>query len=158
MSAIETAEADITRVTAVLKEFRERLGGHIAMARRIIALEDELARERATSTSALIEQARLRALLGAPETADWMKGVELEAAHQQERWGSEHDAGKAPSDWFWLLGYLAGKALAAAIAGNVEKLKHHTISSGAVLLNWHRHAGGQTTAMRPGIAPPETAA
>jgi hypothetical protein len=105
-----------------------------------------------------LEVERLKKLIDTPETADWMKGVALEAAHQQERWGSAHDAGKGAPDWFWLLGHLAGKALAAAIAGNIEKLRHHTISSGAVLLNWHRHASGEMTAMRPGIAPPKDAA
>lgn len=104
------------------------------------------------------EIARLKALIDTPEIENWMRGVQLEAAHQQERWGSEHDGGKTHPDWFWLLGYLAGKALAAAIAGNVQKLRHHTISCGAVMLNWHRNASGQITAMRPGIAPPGSAA
>lgn len=68
---------------------------------------------------------------------------------------TSHDAGKAPQDWFWLLGYLGGKALHAAILGDVEKAKHHTISAGAALLNWHRALAGETRAMRPGILPPE---
>lgn len=99
--------------------------------------------------------ARLRALVNTPHTDDWLKAVPLEAAHQIERWGTSHDAGKAPQDWFWLLGYLGGKALHAAILGDVEKAKHHTISAGAALLNWHRAMTGDTTAMRPGIKPPE---
>jgi hypothetical protein len=103
---------------------------------------------------ALIELERLKAIINTPEIEDWMNGVAREAAHQQERWGVEHDGGKTPADWFWLIGYLAGKALFAAIAGNVAKLKHHTISTGAVLLNWHRHASGAMTRMRPGIVPP----
>ena len=100
------------------------------------------------------EIARLRALINTPEIDDWMRGVALEAAHQQERWGVEHDAGKTASDWFWLLGYLAGKALFAAVAGDVLRSKHHTISAGAALLNWHRHISGTQTRMPPGIAPP----
>ena len=40
--------------------------------------------------------------------------------------GASHDAGNLPGNWFWVLSYLAGKAL------------HHTISSAAVLLLWHR--------------------
>src|SRR4051812_35584449 len=41
-------------------------------------------------------------IINTPETADFMAGVPLEAAHQRERWKSEHDAGKTPFDWFWL--------------------------------------------------------
>lgn len=100
------------------------------------------------------ELARLRALLNTPEVYDFLEGVRLEAAHQQERWGNAHDAGKVPADWFWLLGHLSGKALAAAVKGDTEKALHHCISSAAVLLNWHAHIGGIRTGMRPGIEPP----
>jgi hypothetical protein len=94
--------------------------------------------------------------INTPHTDDWFAGVRLEAAHQQERWGAAHDTGKAVSDWFWLLGYLGGKALASAMAGDVEKAKHHTISSAAVLLNWFRHMAGDSGSegMRPGIEEP----
>ena len=94
----------------------------------------------------------LEGLINSPHTEDWFKAVRLEAAHQQERWGTDGDAGKAPQDWFWLVGYLAGKALAAWIACDAEKGKHHIISTSAALLNWHRHATGEMTAMRPGIS------
>lgn len=55
--------------------------------------------------------AELEAKLNTPEIVDFAKAVELEAAHQRERWGSAHDAGKTDADWFWLIGYLSGKAL-----------------------------------------------
>ncbi len=100
------------------------------------------------------EVRRLTALLNTPQTVDWVESVRLEAAHQRERWGSDHDAGKSPADWFWLLGYLSGKALAAAVAGNTEKALHHTISAGAVLANWHLALSGADTRMRPGIVEP----
>jgi hypothetical protein len=100
------------------------------------------------------ELARLRGLINAPLVESFLEAVQLEAAHQVERWGAAHDAGKEPSDWFWLLGYLGGKALRAAIDGDTEKAKHHTISSAAMLLNWHARLSGERTAMRPGIAPP----
>lgn len=96
------------------------------------------------------EVARLQALINTPQTGDFVEAVKLEAAHQRERWGAEHDEGKEPHDWFWLLGYLAGKALAKP-----EKRLHHIVSSAAALLNWHRHETGEATEMRPGIAPPE---
>lgn len=96
----------------------------------------------------------LEALISTPQTHDWIWAVQLEAAHQIERWGVDQDAGKTPFDWFWLIGYLAQKAAASAVAGDVEKAKHHTISTGAALLNWHRNLTGETRAMRPGIAAP----
>jgi hypothetical protein len=101
--------------------------------------------------------AELEGLINTPITDDWLEGVRLEAVHQQERWGAKHDAGKAPLDWFWLIGYLAQKAAMSAIAGDTEKAKHHTISTGAALLNWHRAITGEATLMRTGIEPPAEA-
>lgn len=99
--------------------------------------------------------AELEALINSPETNDWLKGAELEAAHQIERWGAEHDTGKSAWDWFWLIGYLAQKAAAAEAAGDKHKAQHHTISTAAALLNWHRHLTGANQRMRPGIDPIE---
>lgn len=96
--------------------------------------------------------AELEAKLNTPELADFSAAVVLEAAHQRERWGTQHDIGKEPSDWFWLVGYLAGKALASQIAGNAEKALHHTISTAAALCNWHSAITGNTN-MQPGHAP-----
>lgn len=104
-------------------------------------------------TDAESEVERLRSLVNTPELVDFSKAVQLEAAHQRERWGTDHDDGKAPSDWFWLLGYLAGKALFAHQSGNLEKALHHTISSAAALANWHAALLGKTN-MRPGIEAP----
>lgn len=94
--------------------------------------------------------AAAKAKLNTPELHDFRDAVVLEAAHQRERWGSNHDVGKTPADWFWLLGHLSGKALAAHSAGNTDKALHHTISSAACLSNWHASILGQTN-MRPGI-------
>lgn len=100
------------------------------------------------------EVADIRAqIINAPETADFMAGVPIEASHQRERWGSDHDAGKTPFDWFWLVGYLAQKAVDAAVRGDTEKAKHHTISTAAALANWHAALAGYSNAMRPGIDP-----
>ena len=79
----------------------------------------------------------------------------LEAAHQRERFSVDHDAGKGPEDWFWLVGYLAGKALRSAIAGDLDKALHHCISTAAALANWHAALLGADNRMRPGIAPPD---
>lgn len=96
------------------------------------------------------ELTKARELLNTPHTDDWFEGVRLEAGHQIGRWGTDHDAGKAPADWFWLIGYLAQKAMTAHMAGNEEKARHHTISTGAAMLNWFRAIVGDSNAMRPG--------
>lgn len=101
------------------------------------------------------ERDEARAILNAPELRDFASAVVREAAHQRARWGVEHDAGKTPADWF--LGYLAGKALHAAVAGDQEKALHHTISSAVALANWHAALLGVSTVMRPGIDPPKEA-
>lgn len=95
------------------------------------------------------EVQRLRKLINTPRTDDWIEAVKLEAAHQVERWGVEDRAGKGAADWFWLLGYLSGKALASFIKGDAEKGLHHIVSSAAVLLNWHRNVTGEITSFRP---------
>lgn len=97
---------------------------------------------------------RLNKLLNTPLIVDWFEGVRVEAAHQVERWGSDHDAGKTPLDWFWLIGFLAQKAATSALSGDSEKAKHHTISTGAAMFNWFRALSGDDSRMRPGIEPP----
>lgn len=96
------------------------------------------------------EIARLQAIINTPQADDFLRAVSIEAEHQRQRWGSEHDAGKTPADWFWLVGYLAGKALHSHAAGNLEKGEHHVITTAAACANWHRAMFGKTD-MRPGI-------
>lgn len=96
---------------------------------------------------------RLRAQINEPLTADFIEAVRIEAAHQRERWGNEHDAGKTDADWFWLIGYLAGKALHNPGDGR-EKQLHRIITIGAAAANWHLAKHGATN-MRPGIAEPQ---
>lgn len=100
------------------------------------------------------ELKRLRDLLNTPEFHDFAKGVTLEAAHQRERWGTDYDDGKEAADWFWLIGYLAQKAMMSQIAGNTDKALHHTISTAAACANWHSAISGANTRMRPGIPTP----
>lgn len=91
-----------------------------------------------------------QAVYDGPLVDEWVDGVRKEAAHQVVRWGTEHDEGKDPEAWFWLLGRLAGKAVDAARRGDLAKALHHTISSGAVLLNWHARLKAAGTLFRPG--------
>lgn len=113
---------------------------------------------------------RLDALINNPHTANFLEAVRTEAAHQRERWGSDQDAGKSDADWFWLIGYLAGKALhtpirkdmfdvVGAMFGHdepiVTKRLHRIITVAAAALNWHAAASGADTRMRPGTAEPE---
>lgn len=99
----------------------------------------------------LVEAERL---INTPHIEDFVEAVKLEAAHQVKRWGSDHDAGKSAPDWFWLLGYLAGKAVQADKISDLDKMKHHIITTAAACLNWHRHVSGDDGRMRPGIMPP----
>jgi hypothetical protein len=117
----------------------------------LVSIRAEGSAERAKIEEALAER---DALLNSPHNDDWIEGTKIEAGHQVLRWGVDGDAGKGPLDWFWLIGYLAQKAAFSAIAGDTEKAKHHTISTAAALLNWHKHISGVYTKMRPGIAEP----
>jgi hypothetical protein len=101
------------------------------------------------------EVQRLHTLIHNPHTDGFLESVRIESAHQRERWGSDHDAGKTVADWFWLLGYLGGKAIAAWKADDRAKYLHHIVTTSAACLNWHAHETGESTSMRPGIAPPE---
>ncbi len=82
------------------------------------------------------ERDELRELLSRPEIDDFHDGLLLEAAHQRQRWGDAHDRSKSAENWYWLVGYLAGKALRSAIEGDQDKARHHTISSAAALFQW----------------------
>jgi len=98
----------------------------------------------------LAELERLQAIINTPQSDDFIRAVSIESEHQRQRWGVEHDAKKTPADWFWLIGYLAGKALHAHAAGNAEKAEHHVITTAAACANWHLAMFGKT-GMRPGI-------
>lgn len=109
----------------------------------------------------LAEVRRLDALINSPHTAKFLESTRIEVAHQVDRWGTVHDRAKEPADWFWLVGYLSGKALAAHIAAKEapsasrvklcrEKALHHTISSAAALGNWHAAISCADSRMAPG--------
>jgi hypothetical protein len=126
------------------------------VAANIAAFKERFSRTDPASVNAQLawlladEVERLDRLINTPHTADFLRAVHLEAVHQRERWAADHDAGKSDADWFWLVGYLAGKAL-----HKPEKQVHHIITTAAALLNWHAAKTGTDTRMRPGISPPE---
>lgn len=149
---IETLECRVSALTADFKSYKpfrncssanEAFFIYDSMEGRALAAEERVA--------------VLERLLNTPEVENFDRAIPLEAGHQVERWGAKVDAGKSPADWFWLVGYLAGKALAAHLAGNTEKAKHHCISTAAVLRNWHAHIRSGETVMRPGIEADKTA-
>ena len=70
------------------------------------------------------------AKIDTPMIENFIDSVKNEMEHQKLRWNDDH---KSSNDWFWLVGYLAGKALSAP---NIEKKKHHIITTCAALGNW----------------------
>lgn len=96
---------------------------------------------------------QLAARVSTPHTGEFVESVALEAAHQIERWGVEHDAGKRREDWITLVTYLLGKIALAHFDRDDEKLKHRIVATCAALLNWYRAETDDTREMRPGIAP-----
>lgn len=91
--------------------------------------------------------------LNTPEIDDFFEAVKKEAAYQRMHWGSEHDGGKTNADWFWLIGYLAGKALHNP--GNYRgKQLHRIITIAAAACNWWSAVKAKGNfKMRPGSDP-----
>ncbi|WP_051516835.1 hypothetical protein [Herbaspirillum sp. RV1423] len=129
-----------TNLTATPKQFVRHLQN---------TAKEALAQEQAPADKDA-EIARLNAIINTPQSGDFLRAVSIESEHQRQRWGSAHDAGKTAADWFWLIGYLAGKALHAHAAENMVKTEHHIITTAAALMNWHLSLSSGTD-MRPGI-------
>lgn len=104
----------------------------------------------------LARQQERHRLLNTPEIKHFVDGVVFEAMHQRSRWGSDHDVGKTPFDWVFLIGHLATRAAVNYMAGNEEKALHHAITTAAAAANWHAAMLGQCD-VRPGL-PAEKAA
>ena len=124
----------------------------LMIARHLEALEPSVisAAELAALRADRVERLRLEALINTPELESFLQATRIEAVHQVERWGTAGDRAKRPADWFWLVGYLAGKALHAAVGSNLDKAKHHCISTAAALYNWHCAIKGVDVRMCPG--------
>ena len=89
-------------------------------------LEDEITQLTDKNNSLKKELAKINT----PMIENFIDSVKNEMEHQKLRWNDDH---KSSNDWFWLVGYLAGKALAAQ---TIEKKKHHIITTCAALGNW----------------------
>jgi len=83
---------------------------------------------------------RLKGLIDSPEIHEFVKGVQIEAAHQRNKWGPTHDADKHAHDWFAVISYLHGKQVRNFWDEDYEKYLHHIITMAALCCNWHSHA------------------
>jgi len=155
---IEHADTTLAEIRAGLGQIAVRVSDDPAMVRCCRIIDEALASKAKSGVDATIlvraeaeaEVRRLRGLINHPEIEAFLRAAHIEAVHQVIRWGTSHDRAKRPADWFWLVGYLAGKALHAAVAGNIEKAKHHCISTAAALYNWHCAISGTDVRMCPG--------
>ena len=114
------------------------------------------------------EMERMQSLFASRVFWNFVDGLEREAAEEMGRSRSAPDQEWQKEDWFWLIGWVVGKALQAHIRGDCEKALHHTVSSAAVLINWQaafiaRGEGTKAecsdaagaTEQRPGVGPEE---
>lgn len=149
----QRTETERLRVTA-----NESLA-RITMFLRVEGLESllaeaELVRDRLAEFA---EKTAKYDAINTPELYDFVAATINEALHQRERWGVEADGGKTDADWFWLIGYLAGKALhnpPKDNMGSVDARLHRIITVAAAAANWHGATLGTYPQMRPGVAPP----
>lgn len=107
----------------------------------------------------VVEKAAKYDAINTPELFDFVSAVTNEALHQREKWGVDIDGGKTDADWFWLIGYLAGKALHNPAKDDMEPVSarlHRIITVAAAAANWHAMALGTYRRMRPGTEAPLT--
>jgi len=137
------------------RDLIERAAGVVDAALKTLSEKKELLKhmtKRALKAERAAEEAERK--LNTPELHDFAKAVVLEAAHQRERWASDHDAGKSAKDWLWLVAYLVTKATQASRYGDGDKYPHHIITCAPACSN----ATGANAAMRPGVDPNKYAA
>jgi hypothetical protein len=139
----------------------------------VTSLEGQLADMTNERNQLKAQLEELQALINSPLTDQFLRATKNELVHQVQRWGTVHDRAKRPQDWFFLVGYLGGKALhhhmelMRLLSGESavfhetdyrlveyhrEKAKHHTISTAAALGNWFAHIALGETAMAPGAS------
>jgi len=116
----------------------QKLNGQNQLVQDLHVLYHELPQSRPALFKAIKRLEYLEKLINNPVFDDFLKGVPIEAAHQIERWGTEHDKEKTAEDWLFLFGWLAGKCVQAKKSGDIQKAKHHAITAAAALMNCHR--------------------
>ena len=115
---------------------------YVEMAENMEAASRLLAASRERASVLQDEIDRLNAIIHTPHCDDFIQGVAIEAEFQRQKHGDE-DARKDPAQWYWVVGYLAGKALYSWLRGDTEKAKHHVITTAALCANWHRKLKGE---------------
>lgn len=93
-------------------------------------------------------QEREQEILNTPEIEDFLKAVKIEAAHQKERWQCT-DPEKMDAEFFWLLGWLGGKAIHDPHDPDDkrtprERKLHRIIALAAAAFNWHEQVKART--------------
>lgn len=83
------------------------------------------------------ENRRMQAILNTPEIKDFLKAVEIEAAHQRNRWGDAHDEQKDAGDWAHCLPLILSSNQ-AVWERDRDKYLHHLITMAAICFNAHR--------------------
>lgn len=150
-------------ISCTCAEYREAVSGETAAPAKdpLWNAASKSAAAPATPTTAELIELRTKAAkydaINTPELYDFITATVNEALHQREKWGVEADGGKADADWFWLIGYLAGKALhnpPKEGMGDVDARLHRIITVAAAACNWHGATLGTYALMRPGIEAP----
>jgi hypothetical protein len=123
-----------------LGRVRHRLGRATGALEQVTAERD----------AARVALAALEARLSSPQTVDFIAAVRLEAAYAAR----PNDRHKSAADWFWMIGWLAGKAVhnPAKPGTPAREIRlHRIITVAAAALNWHAAviAGEQDTAGSP---------
>lgn len=83
-------------------------------------------------------------IINTPEIEDFLRAVKIEAAHQREKW-AETDPMKSDADFYWLIGWLGGKAVTDAHEPDDsrterERRLHRIVTVAAAAYNWHERA------------------
>lgn len=81
---------------------------------------------------------KLNTLINNPEIENFLKGVQLESAHQTKRWGEIHEENKHPLDYGIVLDMIKGKLANDLWTKDHEKFQHHLIAIASVCYNMHR--------------------
>jgi hypothetical protein len=81
---------------------------------------------------------RLTGIIHTPENDEFLTGTAREAEFQRQHHGVDNseEAFDWPQ-WYWVAGYLLGKAWHALKQHNTVKAKHHLVTTAALLYNWH---------------------